>query len=87
VPGPCEGSCVLGINAPPVRIKAIECAIVDKGFDEGWIVPRVVARRVSLLAAEGVRFVTGTTVGRDVPGRCSATVRAAESHPVPWGQF
>ena len=38
-PAPCEGSCVLGINEPPVTIKSIECAIVDKGFDEGWIVP------------------------------------------------
>ena len=38
-PAPCEGSCVLGINADPVTIKSIECAIVDKGFEEGWIVP------------------------------------------------
>ena len=38
-PAPCEGSCVLGINEPPVTIKTIECAIVDKGFEEGWIVP------------------------------------------------
>jgi len=38
-PAPCEGSCVLGINDPPVTIKSIECAIVDKGFAEGWIVP------------------------------------------------
>jgi glutamate synthase (NADPH/NADH) small chain len=38
-PAPCEGSCVLGINEPPVTIKSIECAIVDKGFEEGWIVP------------------------------------------------
>jgi glutamate synthase (NADPH/NADH) small chain len=37
-PAPCEGSCVLGINEPPVTIKTIECAIVDKGFEEGWIV-------------------------------------------------
>lgn len=37
-PAPCEGSCVLGINEPPVTIKSIECAIVDKGFEEGWIV-------------------------------------------------
>ena len=37
-PAPCEGSCVLGINAPPVTIKNIECEIVDRGFDEGWIV-------------------------------------------------
>ena len=36
-PAPCEGSCVLGIHEPPVTIKNIECAIVDKGFDEGWV--------------------------------------------------
>jgi glutamate synthase (NADPH/NADH) small chain len=38
-PAPCEGSCVLGINAPPVTIKNIENSIVDRGWDEGWIVP------------------------------------------------
>src|SRR6186713_2567311 len=38
-PAPCEGSCVLGINAPPVTIKNIENAIVDRGFEEGWILP------------------------------------------------
>lgn len=38
-PAPCEGACVLALNAPPVTIKSIECAIVDKGFEEGWIVP------------------------------------------------
>jgi glutamate synthase (NADPH/NADH) small chain len=38
-PAPCEGSCVLGIIEPPVTIKNIECAIVDKGWAEGWIVP------------------------------------------------
>ncbi|GJM13347.1 MAG: glutamate synthase subunit beta [Pseudohongiella sp.] len=37
-PAPCEGSCVLGIHEPPVTIKNIECAIVDKGFEEGWVV-------------------------------------------------
>ena len=37
-PAPCEGSCVLGINKDPVTIKAIELAIVDRAFDEGWIV-------------------------------------------------
>ena len=36
-PAPCEGSCVLGINKPPVTIKNIECTIADRGWDEGWI--------------------------------------------------
>src|SRR5207248_343981 len=44
-PAPCEGSCVLGINEPAVTIKSIECAIVDRGFEEGWIVPEPPARR------------------------------------------
>jgi glutamate synthase (NADPH/NADH) small chain len=39
-PAPCEGSCVLGINEAPVTIKNIENEIVDRGWDEGWIVPR-----------------------------------------------
>lgn len=44
-PAPCEGSCVLGINKDPVTIKAIELAIVDRAFDEGWIVPEPPATR------------------------------------------
>jgi glutamate synthase (NADPH/NADH) small chain len=44
-PAPCEGSCVLGINAPPVTIKNVECSIIDKGFEEGWVVPEAPARR------------------------------------------
>ncbi|OGW72154.1 MAG: glutamate synthase [Omnitrophica bacterium GWA2_52_12] len=36
-PAPCEGSCVLGISEPAVTIKNIEAAIIDKGFDEGWV--------------------------------------------------
>lgn len=39
-PAPCEGSCVLGINAPPVTIKAIELEIAERGWSEGWIVPK-----------------------------------------------
>ena len=38
-PAPCEAACVLGISDPPVSIKLIEKSIVDRGFDEGWIVP------------------------------------------------
>jgi len=38
-PAPCEGACVLGINSDPVGIKSIECAIIDKGFEMGWMVP------------------------------------------------
>jgi len=37
-PAPCEGACVLGLNRDAVSIKSIELAIVDRAFDEGWIV-------------------------------------------------
>ncbi|OAA67851.1 glutamate synthase [Niveomyces insectorum RCEF 264] len=120
-PAPCEGACVLGINEDPVGIKSIECAIIDRGFEMGWMVPtpppvrtgkkvavigsgpaglaaadqlnraghlvtvyeradrpggllmygipnmkldkRVVKRRTDFMAAEGVVFKTGVTVG------------------------
>ena len=123
-PAPCEGSCVLGINELPVTIKNIECAIIDNGFDQGWVVPdppnkrtgkkvavigsgpsglacaaqlnrsghlvtvfersdriggllmygipnmkldkRIVQRRLDLMVAEGVKFVTNTAVGKDI---------------------
>jgi len=44
-PAPCEGACVLGLNADPVSIKSVELAIVDRGFAEGWIVPEPPVRR------------------------------------------
>ena len=124
-PAPCEGSCVLGINDAPVTIKNIEQAIIDKGFEAGWVIPEppavrtgkkvavigsgpaglacaaqlnkaghwvtvferadriggllmygipnmklektVVQRRVNLMSAEGIRFITSTQVGQDYP--------------------
>ncbi len=38
-PAPCEASCTLNLNEAPVTIKTIECAIVDRGWKEGWITP------------------------------------------------
>ena len=37
-PAPCEGACVLSITSPAVTIKNLECSIIDRGFDEGWVV-------------------------------------------------
>ena len=123
-PAPCEGSCTVGLIGESVTIKTIEQAIIDKGFDEGWVTPQppksrtgkkvavvgsgpaglaaaaqlnkaghlvtvyeradriggllmygiptmkldkaVVQRRVDLLAAEGVEFVTNTEIGKDI---------------------
>jgi glutamate synthase (NADPH) small chain len=123
-PAPCEGACTAGLNAPPVTIKINECAIIDRAFDEGWIVAnpphkrtgkkvavvgsgpsglacadqlnkaghlvtvferadriggllmygipnmklqkrKIVQRRVNLMTAEGIVFVTNTEVGED----------------------
>ncbi|MFD2656114.1 glutamate synthase subunit beta [Gracilibacillus thailandensis] len=44
-PAPCEGSCTVAINDPAVTIKNIEQKIIDKGFEEGWIEPRVPEHR------------------------------------------
>ena len=40
-PAPCEAACTLNIDDNPVTIKTIECAIVDRGWEEGWILPVV----------------------------------------------
>ncbi|MCC8428465.1 glutamate synthase subunit beta [Reyranella aquatilis] len=44
-PAPCEASCTLNIDDNPVTIKSIECAIVDRGWEEGWIQPAVPAHK------------------------------------------
>ena len=38
-PAPCEGACVLGINDDPVTIKQVEISIIERAFEEGWVVP------------------------------------------------
>ena len=43
-PAPCEASCTLNIVDTPVTIKTIECAIVDRGWEEGWITPQMSPR-------------------------------------------
>ncbi|GAA5217926.1 glutamate synthase subunit beta [Corallincola platygyrae] len=50
-PAPCEGSCVLGINADPVTIKHHEYAIIERAFEEGWVVAEPPARRTGKTVA------------------------------------
>ncbi|GAA3439890.1 hypothetical protein GCM10018954_095110 [Kutzneria kofuensis] len=44
-PAPCEAACVLGINSDPVSIKRVEVEIIDRAWDEGWVVPQPPATR------------------------------------------
>jgi len=44
-PAPCEASCTLNIDEAPVTIKTIECAIVDKAWEKGWIGPQIAKHR------------------------------------------
>lgn len=44
-PAPCEGACTAGLAGDPVTTKNIECAIIDRAYDEGWIVPVPPAQR------------------------------------------
>jgi glutamate synthase (NADPH/NADH) small chain len=54
-PAPCEASCTLNLEDSPVTIKTIECAIGDRGWAEGWIVPEVpekqTGRRVAVVGS------------------------------------
>jgi glutamate synthase (NADPH/NADH) small chain len=50
-PAPCEGSCVLGINNPPVTIKNIECEIIDHGWEHGWVKPEPPKKRTGKTVA------------------------------------
>jgi glutamate synthase (NADPH) small chain len=62
-PAPCEGSCVLGLNAPPVTIKNIECSIIDRGWEHGWVVPEPPAARTGKKVA---------IIGSGPAGLCAA---------------
>ena len=44
-PAPCEASCTLNLTDSPVTIKSIECAIVDRAWEEGWLVPEVASHQ------------------------------------------
>ena len=43
-PAPCEAACTLNLYEEPVSIKTIECAIIDRGFEEGWIQPQKIVK-------------------------------------------
>ena len=50
-PAPCEASCTLNIQDTPVTIKTIECQIVDRAWDEGWVQPQVPEKKTGKTVA------------------------------------
>ena len=72
-PAPCEASCTLNLIDQPVTIKSIECAIVDKGWNEGWIAPQVPAQRTGKSVA---------VVGSGPAGMAAAQQLARAGHSV-----
>jgi glutamate synthase (NADPH/NADH) small chain len=72
-PAPCEASCTLNIIDQPVTIKSIECAIVDRGWKEGWIEPQVPEKRTGKSVA---------VVGSGPAGMACAQQLARAGHSV-----
>ncbi|VWX53201.1 glutamate synthase subunit beta [Novosphingobium sp. 9U] len=72
-PAPCEAACTLNIIDQPVTIKSIECAIVDKGWQNGWISPAVPAKRTGKTVA---------VVGSGPAGLAAAQQLARAGHTV-----
>jgi glutamate synthase (NADPH/NADH) small chain len=72
-PAPCEAACTLNIEDNPVTIKSIECSIVDRGWDEGWIVPLAPARKTGKRVA---------VVGSGPAGMACAQQLARAGHAV-----
>jgi glutamate synthase (NADPH) small chain len=72
-PAPCEASCTLNIDDNPVTIKTIECAIVDRGWQEGWIVPLMPAHKTGKRVA---------VVGSGPAGMACAQQLARAGHAV-----
>ena len=72
-PAPCEAACTLNIVDQPVTIKSIECAIVDRGWKEGWIAPQVPAAKTGKSVA---------VVGSGPAGLAAAQQLARAGHSV-----
>jgi glutamate synthase (NADPH/NADH) small chain len=72
-PAPCEASCTLNLTEQPVTIKTIECAIVDRGWAEGWIVPELPVRKTGKSVA---------VVGSGPAGLAAAQQLARAGHDV-----
>jgi glutamate synthase (NADPH/NADH) small chain len=72
-PAPCEAACTLNINSDPVGIKSIEHKIIDKGWEEGWVVPQLPKRKTGRKVA---------VIGSGPAGMAAAQQLARVGHDV-----
>ncbi|HEY3726884.1 MAG TPA: glutamate synthase subunit beta [Solirubrobacteraceae bacterium] len=83
-PAPCESACVLAINDDPVTIEQIELAIVNRAFEEGWIVPEPPDRRSGKTAAVIGSGPAGLAAAAEL-NRCGHSVTVFERDEGPGG--
>ncbi|MHB1571352.1 MAG: glutamate synthase subunit beta [Solirubrobacteraceae bacterium] len=83
-PAPCESACVLAINDDPVTIEQIELAIVERGFQEGWILPMAPERRTGKTVAVVGSGPAGLAVADEL-NRCGHAVTVFERDEAPGG--
>jgi len=78
-PAPCEASCTLNLEDSPVTIKTIECAIVDKAFENGWVTPQTPAQRTGRTVAVIGSGPAGLACAQQL-ARAGHDVRVFEKH-------
>lgn len=83
-PAPCEAACVLGINQEPVTIKNIENAIIDRAFEEGWVVANIPKIRTGMKVAIVGSGPAGLAAA-DQLNKVGHTVTVYERAPRPGG--
>ena len=83
-PAPCESACVLGINQPAVTIKQIENSIIDRAFDNGWVVPQPPSRLTGKTVAVVGSGPAGLAAAQQLT-RAGHTVAVYERDEVPGG--
>jgi glutamate synthase (NADPH/NADH) small chain len=83
-PAPCEASCTLNIDDNPVTIKTIECAIVDRAFEEGWVQPEPASERTGKSVAVVGSGPAGLACAQQL-ARVGHDVHVYEKHEKPGG--